>query len=310
MAILEILAPILLIVLLGVGLARMRWLGGEAMGGMNWLVFWVLLPASIFRLAALNGDSGPESVAIVAVLLIASLVVAMAGWMASVALKLPRASHGSLAQSTFRGNLAFVGIPVLVYALEGTERAERHLATAGVAMVLLIAAWNLMAVMVLQAGRGEISMRSLGPGLRSIVTNPLLISCAAGLLFNAMGLELPVFADRLLNALGSASVPIALLCIGGSIAFIRLGNHVAGIGVAVALKLVAVPLLVLAAGRFFALDAVALRIALVFAACPVAASAFIMARQMEGDESLTSGAIVLSTIFSALSLAAVLWITQ
>ena len=31
---------------------------------------------------------------------------------------------------------------------------------------------------------------------------------------------------------------------------------------------------------------------------------------MEGDESLTSGAIVLSTIFSAVSLAGVLWILQ
>jgi len=305
MDILEILAPILLIVLLGVGLARLRFLGGEAMGGMNWLVFWVLLPASLFRLAALNGESGPESVAIVVVLLIASLIVAMGGWLASVALKLPRASHGSLAQSTFRGNLAFVGIPILVYALD-----ERQLATAGVAMVMLIAAWNLMAVVVLQAGRRDFSIRSLGPGLRSIATNPLLISCAAGLLFNASGRDLPLFADRVLDALGSASVPIALLCIGGSIAFVRLGNHVNGIAVAVALKLVAVPALVFGIGRFFDLDPAGMRIAMVFAACPVAASAFIMARQMEGDESLTSGAIVLSTIFSVLSLAGVLWILQ
>jgi predicted permease len=239
------------------------------------------------------------------VLLIASLLVAIAGWLASVALKLPRSSHGSLAQSTFRGNLAFVGIPVLVYALD-----EKQLAVAGVAMVMLIAAWNLMAVVVLQAGRRDFSMRSLGPGLRSIATNPLIISCAAGLLFNATGRELPVFIDRLLSALGSASVPIALICIGGSIAFIRLGNHVAGIAVAVALKLVAVPAVVFVLGRFFALDTAGMRIAMVFAACPVAASAFIMARQMEGDESLTSGAIVLSTIFSAISLAAVLWIVQ
>lgn len=305
MAILEILAPILLIVLLGVGLARMRWLGAEAMGGMNWLVFWVLLPASLFRLAALNGESGPESVAIVVVLLIASLIVAIGGWLISVALKLPRASHGSLAQSTFRGNLAFVGIPVLVYALD-----EQRLATAGVAMVMLIAAWNLMAVVVLQAGRRDFSMRSLGPGLRSIATNPLLVSCAAGLLFNAAGWRLPVFADRLLVTLGGAAVPIALLCIGGSIAFIRLGDHRNGIAAAVALKLVVVPLLVFAAGRYFGLDAVSMRVAMVFAACPVAASAYIMARQMEGDESLTSGAIVLSTVFSVPGLAAVLWITQ
>ena len=184
------------------------------------------------------------------------------------------------------------------------------LATAAVAMVLLIAAYNLMAVVVLQAGRRDFSMRSLRPGLRSIATNPLLISCTVGLLFKISGWQMPLFADRLLDALGSASVPIALLCIGGSIAFVRLGDHVAGISLAVALKVIAVPALVLGIGRIVGLDPIGMRIALVFAACPVAASAFIMARQMEGDESLTSGAIVLSTIFSALSLAGVLWITQ
>lgn len=310
MAILETLAPILLIVLLGVGLARMRFLGGEAMGGMNWLVFWVLLPASLFRLAAVNGDIGPEGVAVVVVLLIASLVVAMGGWMASVALKLPRASHGSLSQSAFRGNLAFVGIPVLVYALEGKPLAERHLATAGVAMVLLIAAWNLMAVVVLQAGRRDFSIRSLGPGMKSIATNPLLISCGAGLLFHAVGFELPMFADRVLETLGGAAVPVALLCIGGSIAFIRLGEHLNGISAAVVLKLVAVPALVYGVGRFFQLDETGFLIAMVFAACPVAAAAFIMARQMEGDEALTSGAIVMSTIFSAPALAVALWIAK
>lgn len=307
MPVVETLAPILLIVLLGVGLARARFVGGEAMGGMNWLVFWILLPASLFRLAAKNGDAGPESVAIAVMLLIASFVVAIAGWVVSAAMKLPRNSHGALSQSTFRGNLAFVGIPVLTYALEGRPQAGESLATAAVAMVVLIAAWNLMAVVVLQAGRGEFSMRSLGPGLRSIATNPLLISCGAGLIFNAAGFELPRFADRFLQTLGGAAVPLALLCIGGSIAFIRLGQHVSGIAAAVALKLLAVPALVYGIGRFFQLDETGLLIAMVFAACPVAASAFIMARQMESDEALASGAIVMSTICSAPVLAVVLW---
>lgn len=310
MPVVETLAPILLIVLLGVGLARARFVGGEAMGGMNWLVFWVLLPASLFRLAAKNGDNGPESVGIAVVLLIASFVVAIAGWMVSVALKLPRASHGSLSQSAFRGNLAFVGIPILSYALEGRPGAGEQLATAAVGMVVLIAAWNLMAVVVLQAGRSEFSMRSLGPGLRSIATNPLLISCGAGLVFNAAGFELPRLADRFLETVGGAAVPIALVCTGGSVAFVRLGDHVNGIAAAVALKLVAVPVLVYGIARFFHLEGTGLLIAMVFAACPVASAAFIMARQMESDEKLASGAIVMSTICSAPVLAVVLWVLR
>jgi predicted permease len=35
-----------------------------------------------------------------------------------------------------------------------------------------------------------------------------------------------------------------------------------------------------------------------------------MAQQMDGDEALTSGAIVMSTIFSAIPLIVVLWLTK
>jgi predicted permease len=78
----------------------------------------------------------------------------------------------------------------------------------------------------------------------------------------------------------------------------------------VLLKIAILPVLVYALGRFLVLDPVSMRIALVFAATPTASAAFVMARQMEGDESVASGAIVLSTIFSAISLFLVLWFTQ
>jgi predicted permease len=58
------------------------------------------------------------------------------------------------------------------------------------------------------------------------------------------------------------------------------------------------------------LATVDLRIAMVFASCPTAAAAFVMARQMEADEAVASGSIVLSTIFSALVLPVALWLTR
>jgi predicted permease len=41
--------------------------------------------------------------------------------------------------------------------------------------------------------------------------------------------------------------------------------------------------------------------------CPTAAAAYVMARQMGGDEGLASGSIALSTVLSFLSLALILW---
>lgn len=307
---LEIIAPILLLVLLGVFLARWRFLGPEFLGELNGFIFWIALPASLFRTAAMAGDSGPETTGILSALLCSTFLIAVVGWLTSVALKLPKACHGTVSQSGFRGNLAYIGLPVLSYAFRGTPGGETHYATAAFAMGCLISIYNVLAIIVLQASRHDVSWGSLRPGVRSVLTNPLLIACLAGLALNAADLSLPRALNDSLEALGGAAVPLSLICIGGSIAFIRIGKNIAPMVASVLLKIAVLPLLVYGLGRFLLLDPVSMRIALVFASTPTASAAFVMARQMEGDESVASGAIVLSTIFSAISLFLALWFTQ
>ena len=307
---LEIIAPILLLVLLGVLLARWRFLGPEFLGELNGFIFWIALPASLFRTAAMAGDSGPETTGILSALLCGTFLIAVVGWLTSVTLKLPKACHGTVSQSGFRGNLAYIGLPVLSYAFRGTPGGETHYATAAFAMGCLISIYNILAIIVLQASRHDVSWGSLRPGVRSVLTNPLLIACLAGLALNAADLSLPRALNDSLESLGGAAVPLSLICIGGSIAFIRIGKNIAPMVASVLLKIAVLPLLVYALGRFLLLDPVSMRIALVFASTPTASAAFVMARQMEGDESVASGAIVLSTIFSAISLFLALWFTQ
>ena len=309
MGVFEIIAPILILVLLGVALARWHFLGGQFMGDLNRLTFWVALPVALFRATAVSGDPGPETGGIYCVVLCATLLAAMAGWMASSMIGLPLSSHGTVAQSAFRGNLAYIGLPLLSYAFQNKPAGSAHFATAVLTMASLTATYNVLAVIVLQASRHQLSWESLKPGFRSIVTNPLLIACGCGLLFHAAHLRLPAFMDRTLETLGAAAVPMALLCIGGAIAFIKLGKNTTGMTAAVVLKLAILPAMVFVIGKLMGFDMASLRIAMVFAACPTAAASFVMARQMDGDESVASGSIVLSTIFSAISLPLALFLT-
>jgi len=308
MGVFEIISPILILVLLGVSLARWHFLGAAFMGDLNRLTFWVALPVALFRATAVSGDPGPEAAGIYCVVLCATLVAAIAGWLASSFIGLPLSSHGTVAQSAFRGNLAYIGLPLLSYAFQNKPAGSAYFASAVVTMASLTATYNVLAVIVLQTSRHQLSWESLKPGFRAIITNPLLISCSGGLLFHAAHLKLPPFVDRTLETLGSAAVPMALLCIGGSIAFIKLGKNTKGMAAAVILKLAILPAIVFLIGKLTGFDLASLRIAMVFAACPTAAASFIMARQMNGDESVASGSIVLSTIFSVISLPlALLW---
>ena len=302
MNILQTLLPLLLLVALGTALARIRFLGTSFMADLNKLAFWVALPALLFRSIVHADTPGPQTFHLLNALLCATGIAAGVGWLVAMLLRLPPASRGTLAQSAFRGNLAYIGIPVLSYAFAGSPDEHESFATGVIVMALLLALYNIHAVVVLQASRSGGSQPFLRTAARSILTNPLLISGMAGLPFALTHTRLPLFIDRALEALAGSAVPIALLCIGGSLAHAKLGRHLNGIVAAALLKTAVLPVITLLLIPAFHLHPAEIRIALVVAACPTAAAAYVMARQMDGDEPLASGSIVLSTILSAVSL--------
>lgn len=306
----HIISPIVLLVLLGYILARVRFLGAAFMADLNKLAFWVALPALLFRSVAKADTPGPQTLDLLLLLAAVTLVVAVAGWLSAAALKMPRTSFGTLSQAAFRGNLAYIGVPVLAYAFAGDPNFQSLFATAVIVMTALMAVYNVGAVLVLQASQGGVSAASWRSALRAIVTNPLLLAAAAGLPVGLTHTPLPLFLDRFLEALGGAAVPVALLCIGGSLALpvAQAGRTVAVVGGAL-LKVVLAPALVWLTAPFFGVEGADLRIAMVFGACPTAAAAYVMARQMSGDEVLAGRTIVLSTVLSFVSVPVVLWLT-
>ena len=293
----DTLAPLVLIIILGAALARIRFLGPVFIADLNKLAFWIALPALLFtsanRAAAPILKSGaywqpsPRRV-----------LIALVALGVGIALRMPGRGVGTLMQSAFRGNLAYIGIPLLAYSF-----SENPIASAVIVMILTMAVYNILAVVVLQAGSHSTKRADWKKLALSIATNPLLVAGLLGLIVPVVGLALPSFVQRALESLGAAAVPIALMCIGGSLATTPLRGRRLWIVTAALLKVVVLPVLVFFLARLARLGPAELRIALVLSSCPTAAAAFVMARQMGGDESLASGSIALSTLLSSISLA-------
>ncbi len=312
MQIVETLAPIILLLALGAALARGRFLGREFMIDLNRLVFYLALPSLIFMSIASAEEPADDTVRLIGVLAATTLLAAALAWVLAVGvLRLPGAVVGTFVQSAFRGNFLFVGLPILTYALAdlgGAER-ERAMATIFLAITPIMALYNVLAVIVLQASRHRLGRGSFVLMGLSMARNPLIIACLAGLVFMAAGWSVPVFIGRSLEALGGAAVPVALLCIGGSLHSLRLvGNRRAIVATSI-VKVFVGPVIAYAIGSWAGIVGVEMRILLVFAACPTAAAAFIMSKQMGGDESLAAGSIALSTLLSVVSLALALAVT-
>jgi predicted permease len=303
--ILETLAPLALLIALGSGLAHIKFLGAPFIADLNKLAFWVALPALIFTSAGQGMGGGMHLGRLIAVLFAATFLISLLAWAVTFALRLPGASRGTFVQAAFRGNLAYIALPVLADSLAGPGGA---MSTAVVVMVLTMALYNILAVIVLQVSQHARQKTGWRQMSRTIATNPLLLAGVLGLIVPLLNVRLPVFLDRTLQSLGSAAIPLALLCIGGSLIMAPRRGKSSAIVAAALLKTAVLPVLVLGLAHLAGLNAAEQRIAVVLGACPTAAAAFVMAQQMGGDEALASGSIALSTLFSAASLAFALWV--
>jgi len=197
---------------------------------------------------------------------------------------------------------------VLAYSFEGVTGKHGSFGTAVIVMAFLTAFCNVLSVVILSIGQH--AENPLRTALRSIFTNPLLLGGMAGIPLVFTGTRLPVFLDRTLDSLGSAAVPIALLCIGGSLAHAKVGDRLRGVLTAALLKVLFFPLLVYFLSPLFGIAGDNLKIVLILAACPTASVSFVMVRQMGGDESLAGRSIVVSTIFAAASLPLALFLSR
>jgi predicted permease len=304
------LLPLILLIGLGAALSRIRFLGAQFSADLNKLAFWIALPALLFRSAAGASEATAATWWLLGMMLLGTLCVSLLGWAWSRLLGIPASGQGTFVQSAFRGNLAFIGIPVLAASVVDAPESIRVpvLASGVIVMALTMAFYNVLAVIVLQSSRpgGGAGAAAL---VRPIATNPLLLAGLSGLGLALVGVRLPAFIDRTLEVLGGAAVPIALLCIGGSLATPRVVGRRSWIVSAALFKVVVSPLLIGSLVWLAGLGRMEMRIALVFASTSTAAAAYVMARQMEGDEALASGSIALSTVLSAISLAVALLLT-
>jgi len=304
------LLPLILLISLGAVLSRIRFLGAQFASDLNKLAFWIALPALLFRSAAGASQATPATWWLLGVMLLGTVLVSLLAWAWSRAVGVPATGQGTFVQSAFRGNLAFIGIPVLAASVVDAPESIRvsALASGVIVMALTMAFYNVLAVVVLQASRQQAGIGA-GALVRPIATNPLLLAGLSGLALALAGVRLPAFLDRTLEVLGGAAVPIALLCIGGSLTMTRFVGRRSWIAWAALFKVAVSPLLIGGLAWLVGLGPIEMRIALVFASTSTAAAAYVMARQMEGDESLASGSIALSTTLSSLSLAVALILT-
>jgi predicted permease len=296
--------PIFFLVATGFVLKRRAFFSDEFVHGTNAFVYRVSLPALILNSLS---DGLPEFRKAKWVILAFSSVTILVLFLAFAYSKWARHDGERAAtfiQAAYRGNLAFFGIPVLTSAKGSAPGLEGFLSTAVLVFAPVMILYNVCAVVLFYAMPGE--RRGYFRALGRIASNPLIVPAIAGILIGEIFAPLPEFVTRTLEMLAAPAAPLALICIGTAMADVR-GNLRVGDSLAASVfKLAITPMLAYLIARFTGLSSEGMQILMVFATCPTAAASFVFAREMGGDATLASNAVVLSTLLSPIALTIVL----
>jgi len=298
MTLLNIVLPVFLVIGLGLALRRLGFIREGLNDGLSRLVFYVAAPALLFRSTAQGAfDWGARLPALGAVVGITVLVAAVTY---AAGARLAPARRGVFAQGCFRSNTVFVGLPLVLSAF-----GDAALGPASVLIAVMVVVENLLSVVVLTLphhGRHTNQPVLWRHTALRIVTNPLIVACAAGILYSLLGVRLPSGIDRSLSLIGSTAAPLGLLCVGAGLEFEGLRAELPATVPASIVRLVVHPALIFLALRRLGLTGVELGVPLLIMAGPTAVVSYIMAREMDGDAPLASAIILVSTAASLVTL--------
>ncbi|WP_332683429.1 AEC family transporter [Bosea sp. (in: a-proteobacteria)] len=292
-AILLALAPIALLIGLGHAMHRRRFLPDAFWPQAERLCYFVLLPALFIHALATADIRGVPVASLGATLALPVIIVA-----ALLVLARPWLGYGDAAfTSVFQGGIRFnnyVGLSAAVSLLGAPA-----LSLAAVANAAIVPTVNLLCVLVFARwGSAQPTLRGV---VRGLVLNPLLMSCLIGIALQASGLGLPPGFDGFLKALGQASLPLGLLCVGAALDWGALGRGLRPALAASFAKFVLMPLATFLMLKAFGLGGQAALIAILFHALPTASSSYVMARQLGGDAPLMAGICAFQTVLAALT---------
>ncbi|HZV11082.1 MAG TPA: AEC family transporter, partial [Novosphingobium sp.] len=241
LSLIQIIAPVFLLIALGYGLGRGQVFSPDQVRGFGRLVLLVALPALIFNALA-NARMAtvfrPDYLLVYGLASLGSFALGY-GWFrrqADVATSAVRALGMSCS------NTAFVGLPILTQLLGAA-------AAGPVALNMLIENLVMMPLVLalVEAGRSRHShpLRMAKTIAGGLVRTPMLIAIVLGGLFSVAGLALPAPAAKAVGILAGASAPLALMTIGASLAGVSLHGRRGSIAAITLGKLVVHPLLVL-----------------------------------------------------------------
>lgn len=306
-------SELLVIVLPTFGLIGLGWLAGQlkllgnrAGDGLSDYVFLIAVPSLIFR--TLSTSAAPAESAWGYWIAYFGGVAAV--WALAMAFALrffgrdrkEAAIHGFAAGQS---NTVLVGVPLILNVYGDAGAVPLFLLLAIHLPIMMAAAATLIETADAEAKAWSIALR-LG---RTIVTHPIILALAAGLVAQRLDWRATGAAKDLVDQLAATAGPCALVAMGLALKRFGFVSDLKAVATISTLKLVLHPFLVwLLAFHVLPVPPVWAGVAVLFAAMPCGINAYLIAARYRTAEATASAAVAVSTAISVLTVSGWLYV--
>lgn len=295
--------PVFLVIVLGYLLGRAKMLNDNFVTVANRLTYSITLPVMLFLEISGMDAASLLDFRFLAFGFLSSLACILLIWGGARLFLKDKSMVGSFVQGSYRGSAALLGVALM----------QNIYGSASYASIMILAAaplYNIMAVIILTiegrrtegAAQGGLAKQAL----LGVLKNPIIWGILLGLPFAVWNLRLPRMFTSSLQSVSSVATPLALLAIGASF---RLDGARRCFGPALwatFLKLIAQAAVFLPLAVWLGFTGERLVALLIMFASPTATASYIMAVNLGNDGDLSSSIIVYTTLFSAATVTA--WI--
>ncbi len=309
--------PIVLVVLLGYFLRRIKFFNDDFLNKANKLCFRVLIPILLFSNIAFIEKEAFSHInwSLIIYAIVAILLLFFIGLIIVKLFIKEDKQKGVILQCLFRSNYALIGIPLCEFLAPINIKAE-CVGLASIIAAVSIPLFNILAVISLsifdKEANNKVDIKSI---LKKIAKNPLILGVLVGLIF--LGLRMILinlgvdastanissnFTYKAIKNVAGLASPLALIVLGGQFKFSAVKKLAPQIILGTSLRTVFVPAISLIIAYLLGFRQLEFPALIALFATPVAVSSVPMAREMNQDGELAGQLVVWTSIFSILSL--------
>ena len=296
--------PIFLIMILGGILKKKNIIDEHFANVANKFVFKITLPFMVFMDMAnadFYSDFEPTFLAFCFLVTLTSIATI---WILTELFMKNEGSKGAFIQASYRSSAAILGLAFIQNMYSDT----------GMAPLMIVGAvplYNIFAVIILtvkaRSSKGKVNVFAT---LKNIIKNPIIIGIVFGVICSLLKIKFPYIISRTITLTGSLTTPLALICIGATFEGRKAIKMLVPTGIATAIKLVILPVVFLPIAVKLGFRCQELIAILIMLGSPTTISSYIMAKNMDNDEVLSSSVIVTTTLLSSVTLTLFIYVLR